>query len=75
MQGDAEAKPFDGIADRILQVGNAGAGFVGGFEDARADLLLVADIFVDRENREQPVPMYLSTSPPCFLIAVTWQSK
>ena len=55
MQRDAEAKPFDGVADRILQVGDAGAGFVGGFEDARANLLLVADIFVDRENREQPV--------------------
>ena len=55
MQRDAEAKPLDGVADRILHVGHAGAGFMGGFEHVRANLLLVADIFVDRENREQPV--------------------
>jgi hypothetical protein len=55
MERHAEAKPFDGVADRVLQVGDAGAGFLGGFEDARANLLLVADIFVDRKHREQPV--------------------
>ena len=36
MECYAEAKPFDGVADRILQVGDAGAGFLGGFEDARS---------------------------------------
>ena len=55
MQRDAEAKPFDGAADRILQVCDAGAGLVSGFEHARADLLLVADILVDRKNGEQAV--------------------
>ena len=55
MQGDAEAKPFDGVADRILQSATLARDSLGGFEDARANLLLVADIFVDRKNREQPV--------------------
>ena len=34
---------------------DAGAGLVGGFQHARADLLVIADIFVDRKHREQPV--------------------
>ena len=55
MQRDAEAKPLDGVADRILHLGDAGARLVGGFQHVRADLPLVADIFVDRKNREQPV--------------------
>src|SRR4051794_19747193 len=38
MQRDAEAKPFYGVADRILQIGDTGARLMGGFEHMRADL-------------------------------------
>ena len=75
MQGDTETKPLDRFADRVLQVGDAGARLVGGFEHIRANLLFVADIFVDRKTASSPSPMYFKTSPPCFLIGGTWQSK
>ena len=55
MQRDSEAKALDGVADRIMHRLDAGAGFVRGLQHARADLLDIADIFVDREHREQPV--------------------
>ena len=55
MQGDTETETFDSLADRVLHVRDTCAGFVGGFQHARADLRRIADIFVDREHREQPV--------------------
>jgi hypothetical protein len=61
MQGDTEAKPLDRVADRVLQVGHAGARLMGGFQHIRANLLFVADIFVDRENREQARRPCIST--------------
>src|SRR5205814_1275231 len=55
MQRDAETEALDVVAELVLHRLDAGAGFARGFEHVAADLLLVADIFVDRKHREQPV--------------------
>ena len=51
----AQGHELDRVPDRVLHIGDAGARLMGGFQHVRTNLLLVADIFVDRKHREQPV--------------------
>ena len=55
MQRHAEAEALDGLADRIVHRLDAGAGFARGVQHVSAHLPDIADIFVDRKHREQPV--------------------
>src|SRR5450631_4615609 len=55
MQGDAEAEALDRSADRKMHRFHAGAGFARRLQHTAADLTAIADIFVNRKHRQQPV--------------------
>src|SRR4029077_7960990 len=55
MQCEAETETLLVLPNRKSHVSDTGAGLMGGFQNVTANLLGITYIFVDREDREQPV--------------------
>ena len=76
MQRDAEAKAFDGVADRVMQRVDAGTRDSRAASSTPEQTCGASPTYSSIGNTaSSPSPIYFSTSPPWARIAATWQSK